>query len=222
MCNLYSYTRAQAEAIALARALRDKAGNLPLLPGIFPDKFAPVIRTGDDGVRELVRLRWGMPTPPSFLKGNIDRGVTNIRNAKSPHWRQWLTPQFRCLVPATSFCEPSDEPDLTTKKKTWAWFALAEDRPIFFFAGIWGKWTGTRGTKANPEEGEHELFGFLTTEPNGDVRPVHSKAMPVILTEPDEFEMWMTAPAADALKLQRPLPDGRLKIVLEGPKEDAA
>jgi len=32
----------------------------------------------------------------------------------------------------------------------------------------------------------------------------------------------MTAPAADALKLQRPLPDGRLKIVLEGPKEDAA
>jgi putative SOS response-associated peptidase YedK len=53
MCNLYSYTRAQAEAIAIARALRDKAGNLPPLPDIFPDQMAPVIRTGADGVREL-------------------------------------------------------------------------------------------------------------------------------------------------------------------------
>ena len=24
--------------------------------------------------------RWGMPTPPAFRKGPIDRGVTNIRN----------------------------------------------------------------------------------------------------------------------------------------------
>ncbi len=53
MCNLYSFSRAQAEAIALARALRDKAGNLPPLPDIFPDQMAPVISTGADGVREL-------------------------------------------------------------------------------------------------------------------------------------------------------------------------
>ena len=58
MCNLYSYTRAQAEAIRNARALRDKAGNLPPLPAIFPDKFAPVVRTGTDGVRELPRDRF--------------------------------------------------------------------------------------------------------------------------------------------------------------------
>ena len=35
-----------------------------------------------------------------------------------------------------------------------------------------------------------------------------------------EREAWMTAPAADALKLQRPLPDGMLKIVATGEKED--
>ena len=39
---------------------------------------------------------------------------------------------------------------------------------------------------------------------------------PVILTKPDEIEQWMTAPAADALKLQRPLPDASLKIVAPG------
>jgi putative SOS response-associated peptidase YedK len=216
MCNLYSYTRAQAEAIALARALRDKAGNLPPLPAIFPDHFAPVIRTGDDGVRELVRLRWGMPTPPSFLKGAMDRGVTNIRNTKSAHWRRWLTPQYRCLVPATSFCEPTDIPNPVTKKKDWVWFALSPERPVFFFAGIWGKWNGARGTKANPATGEHELFGFLTTDPNGDVSKVHTKAMPVILTEPDQLEAWMTRPIAEAIQLQRPLSDGILSIVARG------
>jgi hypothetical protein len=31
---------------------------------------------------------------------------------------------------------------------------------------------------------------------------------------------WMTAPAQEALKLQRPLPDGSLKIVMTGEKED--
>jgi len=44
----------------------------------------------------------------------------------------------------------------------------------------------------------------------------------VILTTPDEVETWMTAPADEALKLQRPLPDRTLRIVARGVKEDAA
>jgi putative SOS response-associated peptidase YedK len=46
--------------------------------------------------------------------------------------------------------------------------------------------------------------------------------MPVILTTPGEVETWMTAPVEEALKLQRPLPDGTLRIVARGEKEDAA
>ena len=70
------------------------------------------------------------------------------------------------------------------------------------------------------KEGEttNDLFGFLTTEPNGVVAPIHPKAMPVILTTEQEIETWLTAPAEEALKLQRPM-DG-LQIVARGVKED--
>jgi putative SOS response-associated peptidase YedK len=44
--------------------------------------------------------------------------------------------------------------------------------------------------------------------------------MPVILTTQEEIDRWLSAPSDDALKLQRPLPDGSLKIVLRGPKKD--
>ncbi len=46
--------------------------------------------------------------------------------------------------------------------------------------------------------------------------------MPVILTSRTEIETWMTAPAEEALRLQRPLPDGALRIVATGEKEDRA
>jgi putative SOS response-associated peptidase YedK len=50
-------------------------------------------------------------------------------------------------------------------------------------------------------------FAFLTTELNREVGAIHPKAMPVILTTRKEIELWMSAPAADALKLQHPLAD---------------
>jgi putative SOS response-associated peptidase YedK len=67
-----------------------------------------------------------------------------------------------------------------------------------------------------------ELFGFLTTAPNAEVGRVHSKAMPVILTTAQERATWLEAPWTDAKSLQRPLPDGSLRVVLTGEKEDVA
>ncbi|MEJ0050580.1 MAG: SOS response-associated peptidase family protein [Methylovirgula sp.] len=125
-------------------------------------------------------------------------------------------------MPATSFCEPSTHADRVTGKKMWHWFAFNEERPLFFFAGLWCKWRGVRGTQKNPIEGEHHLFGFLTTEPNADVIAVHEKAMPAILTTPQEIELWMNAPIQEALSLQKPLPDGAVSIVWSGEQEDTA
>jgi impB/mucB/samB family len=70
--------------------------------------------------------------------------------------------------------------------------------------------------KVKEGQTNNDLFAFLTTEPNSEVGAIHPKAMPVILTTPAEVETWMTAPADQALKLQRPLPDGSLRIVAPG------
>jgi putative SOS response-associated peptidase YedK len=214
MCNLYSVTSNQEAIRRLFRVGRDLTGNLPRLPGIFPDYMAPVVRVAADGERELTMMRWGMPCPPAY--GGTH--VTNIRNTKSPHWRCWLGPSSRCIVPFTSFCEYAD----TKPRKTPTWFALDENRPLSAFAGICCTWTGIRGTKANPVEGEHKLFGFLTCDANAVVGPIHPKAMPVILTTADEVETWLTAPAEEALRLQRPLSDEGLRLVAAGERQDAA
>ena len=124
----------------------------------------------------------------------------------------------RCIVPATSFCEYAD----TKPRKTPKWFALSEDRPLFAFAGLWTPWRGVRGPKSAPVEGDHELFGFLTTEANAVVAPIHPKAMPVILTDTAEVDLWLEADTPDALLLQRPLPDDMLRIVASGEREDGA
>ncbi len=110
MCNLYSITNCQQAIGDLAGAMRDLTGNMPMLPGVFPDYSAPIVRTGKDGVRELTMTRWGMPSPIFALKGRkSDPGVTNIRNVASPHWRRWpalkAAASFRSRAsPNTRFC----------------------------------------------------------------------------------------------------------------------
>jgi putative SOS response-associated peptidase YedK len=219
----------------LFAALNSRVGNLPSMPGIFPDYPAPIVRNAPDG-REIAMARWGMPSSQRALmdatkkraqkleaKGKTidfkellrmepDGGTTNIRNVASAHWKRWLGPQHRCLVPFSSFSEFNKAEGGDT------WFALDETRPLACFAGIWTRWTSVRKVK----EGEttNDIFAFLTTEPNAEVGAVHPKAMPVILTTPDEVETWMAAPPDEALKLQRPLADGTLRIVARGVKED--
>jgi putative SOS response-associated peptidase YedK len=233
MCNLYSMTKGQQAIRELTRAMRDSTGNLPSLPGIFPDYPAPIVRNALDGVRELAMVRWGMPSSKKalldaatkradklrakgrdvdfdeLLRMEPDGGTTNVRNTASSHWKRWLGVGNRCVVPMTSFCEP----DAITKENTW--FALDDGRPLTVFAGLWvPAWTSVRKIKSGLET--IDLFAFLTTEANAEVKAVHPKAMPVVLTGSEEIETWLTAPWEEARSLQRPLRDGALKIVAKG------
>ncbi|WP_283179377.1 SOS response-associated peptidase family protein [Gemmobacter sp. 24YEA27] len=226
MCNLYAQTKSQdamrqvfRDALGQDEELIDTTGNLAPASGLFPDYPAPIIRHGNGRSWTLTTARWGMPTPSVYLTGKrTDPGVTNIRNVGSPHWRRWLGAEHRCLVPFTSFSEPDGRPG--APRNSAVWFALGQDRPLAFFAGIRTEWTSVRKLK----EGEvtADLFGFLTCEPNAEVRPVHPKAMPVILTRPEDWRCWLTADTNTALQLQRPLPDGQLQIVAEGHHADPA
>lgn len=217
MCNLYSDIKGPAAIAALVQRLERGSGlNFPPLPAIFPDGTAPVVtRDAETGERELQLMRWGFPKPPSVPGGGY---VTNVRNLSSSYWRPSLTTGRRCLVPVTAFCEYQDGSKVPT------WFARpaidGDSRPLFFFAGVWRAWTGTRGTKAAPVEGEHRLFAFLTIEPNNIIRPVHAKAMPVILPDASSAAQWLDGTPAEALELQRPAPDDWLTIVSRGPRKD--
>lgn len=208
MCNNYNMTRAVE---ALRQMFRDRpwinvAGNLE--PGsVYPDQKAAIIRHSAEGGLELARARWGLPSPSFALKTARDPGVTNVRNVGSQHWRRWLGPANHCLMPVTSFAEP--KPGGNQR------FApMAAETPMFF-AGIEVRaWKSLREVKDG--ETVDDLYAFLTCPPNAEVGAVHPKAMPVILTQPSEWETWLTAPLDLAGQLQRPLPDGSLSLI-DGP-----
>jgi putative SOS response-associated peptidase YedK len=176
---------------------------------VFPDRVGPVIRQRADGSREWTAMRWDLPGPAKF--GGAP--VTNLRNVQSPHWRGVLGPAHRCLVPFTAFAEYEDA--APKGKKPLRWFARP-DRAMAMFAGVWREWTGARGPKSAPVEGTHKLFTILTTDANDLVRPIHAKAMPLVLVGEDAYARWLNTPAAELEAIQvQPIANDTLSALNE-------
>jgi len=213
MCNRYEQRGNVSQIKKLAKFLKRELYTTPATDNIgpqdsvYPDQDAPIIRNGSGSDLELIMARWGFPPIP-----DEKAAITNIRNLKSKWWanvnREWLVERkYRCLVPFTAFAEP-------VRDSTWFITPVVE---VPCFAGIWRPWSGERsveqpGQKRRSREArDWTLYSFLTTEANDIVRPVHPKAMPVILTDPDEQNEWLNGGEA-SLHLQRQLPNNQIEI----------
>jgi len=210
MCNLYSMTRNRDAILRLFRISDNRAAVYDLQDVIFPGYLAPVVRKAADGERELVNLNWGFIL---LQKDRAPRRVTNVRDDKiltSKFWGPSLE-QRRCLVPASSYCEPKGE-----KPATWHWFAIDGDdtRPVFAFPGVWTRYKGP--LKKNGEAVEQEVFAFMTTEPNELTASINHERMPVLLSEPADFETWLSGSPEDAFKLARSYAADQMRIVQSG------
>lgn len=211
MCNLYSNTRSREAVRAWFRVSDNRTFGFEPMDAIFPRSVAPIVRLAADGEREMVPATWGFPL---LRKGYAPKPVTNVRDdtvLTSPFWR----PSFearRCLVPASSYCEPD-----SNSPAGWHWFALkdaAEPRPLFAFPGIWKRYRGQM--KKDGPEVEVDVYAFLTTAPNSLTATIMHDRMPVLLSEPDAFEAWLSAPPEEAYRLVRTYDAERMRIVQSG------
>jgi len=216
MCNLYSLNKKRDAVARYFRVSHNRAAAFEPASAIFPRHVAPVVRQTSDGEREIVRMSWGFML---LQNGRAPRPVTNVRDdtiLKSSFWKASFEGR-RCLVPASSFCEPNGD----VKPATWHWFSITGDeaRPLFAFPGIWRRYKGPM--KKDGPNVDIETYAFLTTTPNPLVATINHERMPVLLTREEEFEAWLRAPAEEAMTLAREYPPQQMRIVQEGlEKED--
>jgi hypothetical protein len=82
MCSLYSLTKGQQAIREFASVVTDRTGNLPPLPGIYPDYLAPVVRNRPEG-REQSSMRFYRRKPPVRLPVPESRPTSLTRSAAS-------------------------------------------------------------------------------------------------------------------------------------------
>ncbi len=166
------------------------------------EKYAAYWETPEN-FRERNNLR---PTEPAFIIAR--RGDGLIKTLEARWWCQWdgarqfeakfptfnarvetmhdkkLWPDLlkkgqRCLLPIDSFYEwPVKGKGLPPVE------IFVEGKVPYVLAGLWSRYFDNGATRYS--------FTTFTTEPNEFMRPLHEKAMPVILTNLDEQKIWLT------------------------------
>ena len=133
-------------------------------------------RLGDDGIRVIVRLQWGLVS--SWAKDvRISARRINVR-AETVHTKPSFGAAFRsrrCLVPADGWFEWLQ----AGGRKQPCYLALADGSPLSF-AALWERWS---------KGGESlESFAIITTAAAPELADIHYR-QPVII-DSDRFDDW--------------------------------
>lgn len=199
MCGRFARHSELRDLIDLTGALR-WPGRVDAEFNIAPTRPVLVARRGEDGVRELVLLRWGLV--PAWSKGPDHRySMINARAeavADKPAWRGAFRHR-RALIPADGFYEWQ-----AVDGGKQPWFIRLADRVPFVMAAIWEQWKGDGGII--------ESCAVITTAANTAVAHLHER-MPVILHRTD-IDEWLAADTSPgrALELLQPYPADEMEL----------
>ena len=144
---------------------------------IKPTQNVPIFIGQDNEVKGVLARWWAQwdgakefNTKFATFNARVDR----LDDSKL--WSGLLKNGKRCILPVSSFYE------WPTKGKP-PMDIYVKGRKPFGMAGLWSTWF---------DEGEPKFsFAVFTTEPNEFMKPIHPKAMPVILASPETHRRWL-------------------------------
>jgi putative SOS response-associated peptidase YedK len=199
MCGRYEL-HSNPAAIALAFGLAHPPEVQPHY-NIAPTNDVPIVRIGNDGQRELVRMRWGLV--PRWAKDpSIGARMINARGETLAEKQSFRTAyrRHRCLLPADGFYEwraaAHGAGDGEPPRRQPQHIGMA-DGSLFGLAGIYERWLS--------EEGEVlDSCAIVTTAANALLMPIHDR-MPVIVG-PAHYARWLDPANAEVADLIAPYP----------------
>ncbi|KTE15582.1 SOS response-associated peptidase [Sphingopyxis sp. H115] len=195
MCNLYTERKSAAE-VAAHFGVDPPMQAFNTAEDVYPGYSGMVVREAE-GRRILQSMTWGFPRHSKNKKTGLPNKPGYTNNARDDMlwiiWKQWYTdPAQRCLIPFTAFAEAVGEKGSMTK----TWISVA-DQPLAAWAGLW-----------RPTVEWGDAYTGVMVDATDELLDIHDR-MPVIL-HPEEHEIWLRAPAEEAIKLVRKYPGDRL------------
>lgn len=148
---------------------------------VKPTQPAWIVAHRTDGEINTIEARWWCQWEGS-KKFEAKYPTFNAR-VETMHekklWPALLKKSQRCLFPIDSFYEwPVKGKGLPPVE------IFVKGRKPYALAGLWSRYFENDQTRYS--------FTVFTTEPNAFFKPIHEKAMPVILSDLDEQKLWLT------------------------------
>jgi len=166
-----------------------------------PDRYVPVIRNGEDGASEAVKMQWWL-LPYWSRESQIAYQTFNARVetvAKAASFRDPFK-RRRCLIPAAGWYEWEDTP---RGKQPWYIYPASGDAAML--AGLWDRWE---------KDGQViESCSIVIGESNEAIRTFHDR-MPFVLT-PEQYDSWLDRKLVDpeqVMNLLQPAPNDALRF----------